>query len=185
MPRRSAFLRACPMIRGGSAAVQAGIGTRNSTPFSLNAPSGLLLVDQHLRMVDVERRVEQVVVLKVVAHCAGRLIFDAVGDALVAGRFGRRGGLEPVRRRAHSRDVAIDGVAKPAWKHARRLAHVRGACLRHGRARQRPRSPPSLQPTTHRQLESSSSSFRNRCRPSHGRRASCTRSGGDGPTRGF
>ncbi len=53
-----------------------------------------------------------------VAHCAGRLVFDAIGHSLVAGRFCRRRGLEPVRRRAHSGDVAIDGVAKAAWKHA-------------------------------------------------------------------
>src|SRR6478672_12590528 len=58
----------------------------------------LLLVDQHLRMVDVERRVEERVVLKVVAHRARWLIFDAVADALVAGRLGCLGRLEPGRR---------------------------------------------------------------------------------------
>ena len=38
MPRLSARLSFCPMISVGSALVHAGIGTRYSTPFSLNRP---------------------------------------------------------------------------------------------------------------------------------------------------
>src|SRR5262245_1440059 len=77
---------------------------------------GLLLVDQHLRMIEVERRVEERVVLEVVAHRAGGLMLDAVGDALVARRFGGLGPLEPGRRVTHLRNVAIDAVAEAAWQ---------------------------------------------------------------------
>jgi hypothetical protein len=84
----------------------------------------LLLVDQHLRMVEMERRVDQRFVLKVVADGAGRLIFDAVGYALLAGRFGSLGCLEPGRRVTNFRNVAIDGVAEPAWRDARHMAHA-------------------------------------------------------------
>src|SRR5215207_6021662 len=74
----------------------------------------LLLVDQHLRLVEVQHRVEQRFVLEVVAHRAGRLMFDAVGYAIVAGRFGSLGRLEPGRRVTNCRDAAIDGVAQAA-----------------------------------------------------------------------
>ena len=113
-------------------------------------------------MLDVERRVEQRVVLKVVAHRARRLIFDAVGDALVAGRFGCRGRLEPgSSRRAPSSTSRSTASPRP-------LGSTPGACaVSVAASAPRPRtSTPAISsstpPSPCAQLESSSSSFRNR-----------------------
>jgi hypothetical protein len=87
-------------------------------------------------MLDVERRVEQRVVLKVVPHRTIRLMFDAVGDARVAGRFGSPGRLESGRRGTNFRDIPIDGVAQPARHDAWHLRRFRGRHLRHDGTRQ-------------------------------------------------
>src|SRR4051812_40921511 len=84
----------------------------------------LLLVHQYLWMVEIERRVAQRRVLKVVAHGARWLMLDAVRPALVARRLSGLRCLEPRGRLANRHDVAIDGLAKRAWKDSRHLAHL-------------------------------------------------------------
>src|SRR4029453_382710 len=99
----------------------------------------LALVHEYLRMLDVERRVEQRVVLEVIAHRAVRLMLHALGDLLVAGRGCGVGGREPGRRRTYSDNVTIDGLAEPgrpdAWSLGRggRRGNILRPHLRRGR----------------------------------------------------
>src|SRR4029453_7000874 len=105
-------------------------------------------VHEYLRLLDVERRVEQRVVLEVIAHRAVRLMLYALGDLLVAGRGCGVGGREPGRRRTYSDNVTIDGLAEPgrhdAWSLGRggrrgrrgRRGNVLRPHLRRGRSGQ-------------------------------------------------
>src|ERR1700729_1295628 len=63
-------------------------------------------------------------------------MLDAAGDALVAGRFGSLSRLELGGRITNCHDVAINCLAKAAWKNARRHAHVLCGGLRRGSAHQ-------------------------------------------------
>src|ERR1700722_2325972 len=83
-------------------------------------------------MLQIERRIQQVVVLPVIAHRAGWLILDTLVSAFVACCFGSLNGLEFSGRCTDRHDVAIHSLAIGAWNDARCRARILcgGLCRR-------------------------------------------------------
>ena len=100
------------MIVGGSSRVHAEIGTEVLDAVQFERAVRHPLVDEHLRLLDVERRVHQGVVVVMKAHGAVRLILDAVGRPRVARGDRLIHHLEWRGRGPNARDIAIDRFAE-------------------------------------------------------------------------
>ena len=107
------------MIVGGSSRVHAEIGTRYSTPFSLNVPSGIRSYTSTSGLLDLECRIEEGVVLEMEAHRSVRWVLHAVGGSRVT--CGNRDirHLEFRGRGTDARHIAIHRFTESCWNDPR------------------------------------------------------------------
>ena len=135
IPSFSARFSFCPMIVGGSSLVHAEIGTRVLDTVQFERAVRHSLVYQHLGLLDVERRIEEGVVLEMEAHRSVRWVLHAVGGSRVARGNRDVHHLEFRSRGTDARDIAIhrfteSGRNDPRNGHGIGWWHLRSSGIR-------------------------------------------------------